>query len=33
VFPVNTMGAGFESVDQHLTALASAADALEPLDT
>jgi hypothetical protein len=31
VFPVNTMG--FESVDQHLTALASAADALEPLDT
>ena len=30
---VNTMGAGFESVDQHLAALGSAADALEPLDT
>jgi probable F420-dependent oxidoreductase len=27
---VNTMGSGFESVDDHLTALASAADALAP---
>lgn len=29
---VNTMGSGFESLDQHLAALASAADALAPLD-
>ncbi|HMF84061.1 MAG TPA: LLM class F420-dependent oxidoreductase [Acidimicrobiia bacterium] len=29
---VNTMGAGFASVDQHLAALTSAADALAPLD-
>jgi probable F420-dependent oxidoreductase len=29
---VNTMGAGFESVDQHLAALAAAVDALSPLD-
>jgi len=29
---VNTMGAGFESVDRHLAALAAAADALAPLD-
>jgi probable F420-dependent oxidoreductase len=30
---VNTMGAGFAAVDDHLAALASAADALAPLDT
>jgi probable F420-dependent oxidoreductase len=30
---VNTMGAGLGSVDEHLGALASAADALAPLDT
>ncbi len=30
---VNTMGAGFGSVDDHLAALAVAADALAPLDT
>jgi probable F420-dependent oxidoreductase len=30
---VNTMGAGFATVDDHLAALASAADALSPLDT
>jgi len=29
---VNTMGSGFETVDQHLTALASAAEVLAPLD-
>jgi probable F420-dependent oxidoreductase len=30
---LNTMGAGFGSVDDHLAALASAADALSPLDS
>src|SRR5262249_28054429 len=30
---VNTMGAGFGSVDDHLAALAIAADALAPLET
>jgi probable F420-dependent oxidoreductase len=30
---VNTMGAGLESVDEHLAALASAAEVLSPLDT
>lgn len=29
---VNTMGAGFESIDEHLAALAAAADAIGPLD-
>jgi hypothetical protein len=29
---VNTMGAGLASVDEHLAALSSAADALAPLD-
>jgi len=29
---VNTMGAGFGSIDEHLAALAVAADALAPLD-
>src|SRR5262249_19181646 len=30
---VNTMGSGFESVDDHLAALASAAEALSPLQS